>query len=233
MMEGDAAMKWTIPAILPLLLIAGLGACSNSDEIPTQQLAPTKQAQVVKQEQQYVVPAGRGTPELSATYRRGFDRFLAEAGGARPQLLHVTLFGGTPQVAAALRQAAIADGVDPAKIEINPTAAPPAATAGAVGAQTTVVATTYAVRLPSCAGGPTDALSRDQNPAWSDFGCSVNSALAAMVADPRDMIAGETGGETDSAIAGAAIDRLMQDKVKKFDTQSFTPGGGSGGGSAQ
>ncbi|HLZ66965.1 MAG TPA: CpaD family pilus assembly lipoprotein [Aliidongia sp.] len=227
-------MKRIIPAILPLLLITGLGACSNSDEIPTSQLAPVKQAQVVKREQQFVVPAGRGTPELSATYRGGFDRFLAEAGGGKPQMLHLTLFGGAPQVAAALRQAAIADGVDPAKIEIRPTAVAPAASTGAAGVQTTVVATTYGVQMPTCAGGPTDALSRDQNPAWSDFGCSVNSTLAAMVADPHDLIRGEAGGETDSAIAGAAIDRLMQDKVKKLDNgQSFTPLGGSGGGSGQ
>lgn len=232
MMQGDASMKRTIPTLLPLLLMAGLGACSNSDEIPTQQLAPVKQAQVVKQEQQYVVPAGRGAPSLSAAYRSGFDRFLAEAGGATPQSLHLTLFGGAPQVATALREAAIADGVDPAKIEITPTAAPAAAGTGAGGAQTTVVATTYGVQLPSCAGKPAEPFWRDQNPAWSDFGCSVNSTLAAMVADPRDLIKGEAGGETDSAIAGAAIDRLMQDKVKKFDNQSFTPLGGASGGSA-
>jgi pilus biogenesis lipoprotein CpaD len=212
--------------------MAGLGACSNSDEIPTQQLAPVKQAQVVKQEQQYVVPSGRGTPALSADYRSGFDRFLAEAGGAKPQLLHLMLFGGAPQIATALLQAAIADGVDPAKIEIKSTNLPAAAATGA-GTQTTVVATTYRVRLPSCAGEPTDALSRDQNPAWSDFGCSVNGTLAAMVADPHDLLEGETGGETDSAIAGAAIDRLMQDKVKKFDTQSFSPLGGASGGTGQ
>jgi pilus biogenesis lipoprotein CpaD len=228
-MQGNAIMKRTIPAVL---MLATLGACSNSDEIPTSQLAAAKQAQVVKREQQYVVPAGRGTSELSAGYRSGFDRFLIEAGGTRPELLHLTLFGGAPQIAAALRQAAIADGVDPAKIEIGSAAAAPGATGGTGGAQTTVVATTYQLTLPSCATQPTDALSRDQNPAWSDFGCSVNGTLAAMVADPHDLLKGESGGETDSALSGAAIDRLLQDKVKKFDTQSFTAGGGSSGGSS-
>jgi pilus assembly protein CpaD len=230
-MEGTSAMKRTIPALLPLLLMAGLGACgSNSDEIPTSQLADAKQAQVVKLETQYVVPAGRGTPELSAAYRSGFDRFIADAGGTQPQLLHLTLFGGAPQIATALRQAAIADGVDPGKIEINPTGVP---AAGATGAQTTAIATTYRVELPSCATHPTEAFSRAQTPAWSDFGCSVNGTLAAMVADPHDLLRGQGGGEMDSTLSGAAIDRLMQDKVRKLDTQSFQVGGGSGGGGTQ
>lgn len=86
------------------------------------------------------------------------------------------------------------------------------------------------VSLPSCARRSVSTFSNSQNPSWSDFGCSVNGSLAAMVADPRDLIVGQTGGETDSAVSGAAIDRLLQDKVKKLETQSFTPGGGGGGG---
>lgn len=222
-------MKRTIASILPLLMFAGLGACSrNSDERPVGQLAETSTAQVEKREQQFVVPAVRGKAELSAIYRRGFDKFLADAAPGDLQSVHLSLWGGAPQIVAALRQAAIADGVEPSKIEIA-SAAPASSSGTDVALQTTVTATTYVVSLPSCARRSVTAFSNSQNPSWSDFGCSVNGSLAAMVADPHDLIAGQTGGETDSAISGTAIDRLLQDKVKKFDSQTFTPGGSAGG----
>lgn len=221
-------MKRAIASILPLLIVAGLSACSrNSDERPVGQLAGTSQAQVEKREQQFVVPAVRGKAELSATYRRGFDKFLADAAPGDLQSLHLSLWGGAPQIIVALRQAAIADGVDPHKIEIA-SVAPTSSPGSDVALQTTVTATTYVVSLPSCARRSVSTFSNSQNPSWSDFGCSVNGSLAAMAADPRDLIIGQTGGETDSAVSGAAIDRLLQDKVKKLETQSFTPGGGGG-----
>ena len=225
MMQGEPNMKRAIASILSLSVVVGLGACSrNSDERPMGQLAQTNQAQVEKREQQFVVPAVRGKTELSATYRGSFDRFLAQAAPGDPQSIHLTLWGGAPQIIAALRQAAIADGVIPSKIEI-PSVAPADATNVGAAPQTTVTATTYVLSTPSCARRSVSTFSNSQDPSWSDFGCSVNGNMAAMVADPHDLIAGQTGGETDSAISGAAIDRLLQDKVKKLETQTFTPGG--------
>ncbi|HEV2676367.1 MAG TPA: CpaD family pilus assembly lipoprotein [Aliidongia sp.] len=223
-------MKRVAASLLPLLMVAGLGACSRtSDEVPVLAHPETHLTQIEKQEQQFLVPVGRGTTELSPASRHGFDRFIAEAAAGNPQILHVTLWGGAPQVVATLRQAAIADGVNPAKIEIQPVAAAAPGPVAAVG-QVKVIATTYRAVMPSCARRSVDAIANSQNPAWSDFGCTVNSSLAAMVEDPRDLIQGQTGGETDSAISGAAIDRLLQDKTRKFDAQTFTPG--QSGGSA-
>ncbi|GGF19568.1 hypothetical protein GCM10011611_26880 [Aliidongia dinghuensis] len=231
-------LKRATAAVLPLAavlgLAVGLAACSrNSDEQPVTELSQTNQAQVERHEQQFIVPASAGKAGLSAAYRRGFDQFLAEAAAGRPQLVHLTLFGGAPETAALLRQAAIADGLNPAKITIRPVAATGAA-AASTALQTTAVAATYQLVMPSCARRSVDTFSNSQNPAWSDFGCSVNSSLAAQVEDPHDLVRGEEGGETDGALTNAAIDRLMQDKVKPLDLHNISSvgsGGSSGGGS--
>jgi pilus biogenesis lipoprotein CpaD len=235
MMQGTFAMNRFAMPILPLLALAVLGSCADTDhEDPAfagRESAP--RFQVEKQERQFVVRTGFGKAEQSGANRSGLDLFLAETAAGNPQYLHVVLRGGSPQAVAAVRQAVIADGVSPTKIEIVPTASSTATGPGGDAGLVTVIAAIYRARVPTCSRRSVDAFSNDQNPSWSDFGCTVNGNLALMVADPHDLIEGEGGGQTDSAIAGAAIDRLMQDKVRKFDTQSFTPLGGSSGGGTQ
>ena len=68
-----------------------------------------------------------------------------------------------------------------------------------------VVVSRTTATLPGCPNW-----SEPSNPNWdnrsmSNFGCAVNGNLAAMVADPQDLVWGREGGVVDSATANRAI----------------------------
>ena len=68
-----------------------------------------------------------------------------------------------------------------------------------------VVVSRSTVSVPGCPNW-----SEPSNPNWknntmSNFGCAVNGNLAAMVADPQDLVWGREGGLVDSATASRAI----------------------------
>ena len=68
-----------------------------------------------------------------------------------------------------------------------------------------VVVSRTTATLPGCPNW-----SEPSNPNWdnrsmSNFGCAVNGNLAAMVADPQDLVWGREGGIVDAATANRAI----------------------------
>lgn len=75
-------------------------------------------------------------------------------------------------------------------------------TAGAVqpGTVRVIVSRTVA-SVPGCPDWGPNGLSATS----SNYGCAVNSNLAAMVADPNDLVLGQTGSGTDSTTATRAI----------------------------
>lgn len=61
--------------------------------------------------------------------------------------------------------------------------------------------------VPGCPNWSEASSPNYQNRSMSNFGCSVNGNLAAMVANPTDLIQGrESGGVGDNVTAGKAID---------------------------
>lgn len=79
-------------------------------------------------------------------------------------------------------------------------------TPGAVqpGTVRVVVSRTRAV-VPNCPNWSEPAQPNYQNRTMSNFGCGVNSNLAAMVANPTDLVHGREGGDIDPATASKAI----------------------------
>lgn len=77
-------------------------------------------------------------------------------------------------------------------------------TAGAVqpGSVRVVVARRKA-EVPGCPNWSRPAQPNYNNRAMSNFGCSVNGNLAAMIADPQDLIHGRAGDPASDAVAGA------------------------------
>jgi pilus assembly protein CpaD len=65
-----------------------------------------------------------------------------------------------------------------------------------------------------------------------NFGCAVNSNLAAMVADPQDLLEGKKGsGETVLATSNKAIATLREAEPSgKAGLMDAAAGGGTGGG---
>ena len=81
-------------------------------------------------------------------------------------------------------------------------------TAGPVqpGSVRVVVARRRAV-VPNCPNWSRPSQPDWNNQSMSNYGCSVNSNLAAMIADPEDLIHGrESSGVTDSVTATRAVD---------------------------
>jgi pilus assembly protein CpaD len=67
----------------------------------------------------------------------------------------------------------------------------------------------------------------------SNYGCAVNSNLAAMVANPADLVLGRPGAETiDPATSAKAIDSYRKTPpTGASGLKAESTGGGSGGGS--
>lgn len=87
-------------------------------------------------------------------------------------------------------------------------------TAGAVqpGMVRVVVSRTTA-SVPSCPDWSYANLPGSPNSTDSNYGCAVNSNLAAMIADPNDLVLGQSGsGSTDPATSTKAI-RTYRDKA--------------------
>ena len=75
-----------------------------------------------------------------------------------------------------------------------------------------VIASRATASVPSCPNWAEDAL-ESASETSSNFGCATNANLAAMIANPDDLIVGQDGSGTDSAgVAGRAI-RVYRDRA--------------------
>ena len=103
------------------------------------------------------------------------------------------------------------------------------ATAGMVqpGSVRVVVARRRA-EVPGCPNWSRPADPDYSNRSMSNYGCAVNSNIAAMVANPEDLLHGrESGGVTDSFTANRAIEMYRtKAPTGQGGLQSVTPGGG-------
>ncbi|TXC68704.1 hypothetical protein FSZ31_06905 [Sphingorhabdus soli] len=82
--------------------------------------------------------------------------------------------------------------------------------------------------VPNCPDTATTYASNPTNSTSSNYGCAINSNLAAMVADPQDLIKGQAGALTDPKTATKAIG-VYRDAVptgSKGLTETSTSDGG-------
>ena len=71
----------------------------------------------------------------------------------------------------------------------------------------------YRAEVPPCKNWAQSSLnSHRRNSMTPNFGCSNNAALAAMVANPRDLVAGQTSDKGNAVIAVKAIQALSKSK---------------------
>lgn len=85
-------------------------------------------------------------------------------------------------------------------------------TAGAVGpGQARIVLTRTTAAVPGCPDWSANAEANEHNATYPDFGCATNGNLAAMVANPEDLIKGQEGtGETIVTTSTKAIDAYRE-----------------------
>ena len=82
--------------------------------------------------------------------------------------------------------------------------------------------------VPNCPNWSRPAAPDPENHTMSNFGCAVNSNIAAMVANPEDLIHGRDGtGVTDTWVASRAIEMYRTTPPSGTKgLQAVTPGGG-------
>ena len=79
-------------------------------------------------------------------------------------------------------------------------------TPGAIGADMVrIVVTRSAASVPSCPDWSTTDDRNYNTSNHSNYGCSINSNLAAMIADPEDLVRGRNNGALDKNSGKAAI----------------------------
>lgn len=101
--------------------------------------------------------------------------------------------------------------------------------------QARVVVTRSTASVPGCPDWSAKSDMNYNNGLSSGFGCAVNSNMAAMVADPQDLLEGKKGsGETVIATSNKAIstyrDMEPTGKAGLMDANAGGGGGGTGGG---
>ena len=89
-----------------------------------------------------------------------------------------------------------------------------------------VVVTRMRASVPGCPDHSKNPTMDFESNTGSDFGCAVNTNLAAMVANPEDLIHGQSGGDVvDAAVAAKAI-KTFRDKpntgAQELKSQSTT-----------
>lgn len=109
---------------------------------------------------------------------------------------------------------------------VAPAGAPVTAGAIADGAVRVVVSRTRA-SVPNCPNWSEPAQPNFQNRSMSTFGCAVNGNLAAMIANPEDLIHGrEPSGVTDPVNAARAIEMYRAKTLSGSGALQDTKAGG-------
>jgi len=96
--------------------------------------------------------------------------------------------------------------------------------------QAKLILSRYVVTPPQCGDWSQKASPNYSNVPLKDFGCSTQAQLGLMVANPRDLLGGNTSNGSDSERAAFAIERYRTN-VRTISNESTGGGsGGSGGG---
>lgn len=163
---------------------------------------------------------------ITVAERQRITSFLRHAADQRPDAVHLTIAGNpSPPVIDEVIREAFEMGYGQDQIRV----VPPRIMGGDRPMALELITAAYIPVLPNCPNTAHLSIIDGSNLVNSDLGCSTISDLELQVANPRDLVEGEDGGETDSIMTTAAITRLQTDKLKKFPTTTSTTsiGGGS------
>lgn len=83
---------------------------------------------------------------------------------------------------------------------------PPVTPAAVAPGTVRVIVSRMSAAVPNCPDWSRTSGSNFDQHTWTNYGCGVNSNLAAMVASPADLVHGASGGGNDAATSFKAID---------------------------
>ena len=75
-----------------------------------------------------------------------------------------------------------------------------------------VIVSRTAASVPGCPIWEDETVGAPERTA-TNFGCATNSNLAAMIADPNDLVRGQTGGDTVQGVQGSKAVKLYRDRA--------------------
>lgn len=102
-------------------------------------------------------------------------------------------------------------------------------TSGAIAAGSVrVIVNRSTASVPGCPNWDLPSQPDYHNSTMSNYGCATNSNLAAMIANPEDLVRGQTGGSTDARTVSKAI-KTYRDKepTGKNDLEKVSAKGGN------
>lgn len=188
------------------LLLAGMllvGGCDTTDASGPAELSdplPPKRTQVELVTLDYDVHFARGAKTVAAGETAGLSNFLKSNTVGDGDTVTVDSPNGSSSLAAA-RQAAVLG-------ELKHRHVHAVATAGAVPASDLVrIHVSHAVvTTPHCPDWSKPEADEPTNGPSSNFGCATEANLAAMVADPADLVKGKTSNSADGAALARGVD---------------------------
>jgi len=93
-----------------------------------------------------------------------------------------------------------------------------------------VIITRMAASVPSCPDGPRDNLPNYAQSTSANFGCAINANLAAMVADPGDLVRGVPGAPTSDPVTSGKAVKALRDAAPSGGGGTVVKSAGGGGG---
>jgi pilus assembly protein CpaD len=183
---------------LVLLASAALAGCGHTPhDLPARGLAATNVPVVSRAD--YVFDAAAPTGALGYGEAARLDAWFRSLGLAYGDTIYVD-GGGADTARAEVSQLAGSYGLMVAS------GAPVTASAVQPGSVRVVVSRMVAT-VPNCPNWSTPAQPNFNNESMSNLGCAVNANLAAMVADPQDLVRGREGDRvTDAVTAARGVD---------------------------
>jgi pilus assembly protein CpaD len=203
-----------LPLLVPTLLLGGCGGTRNRG------LESVHQPVVARQD--YVFDVQTGGAGLASGEQRRLDGWLRSLRLGYGDKVAVDDPAGVPGARDEVAQAVAAYGLLVGD-ERPVTAAP--VQPGTVR----VVVSRMKASVPGCPDWSRNASFEPDNHTSSNFGCSINSNLAAMIADPEDLVHGRGETETDPIRSAKAIDAFRRAAPSGQGGQAAPSAGSTGG----
>jgi pilus biogenesis lipoprotein CpaD len=220
-------MRMIRPRSLGLAALAAaplaLAACGTTvpegvtvDTTVDYQAPPRDVIHIELKNESHTIYVDRRTGAASLAERQRLDAFVTTFGADRPEAIHAELHGGgSGEELRSVANLMVELGVMRSKIKLFPgersTVQAPSGTDAVVIAGTRAVAV-----LPNCPGWLNHVAAPADNMVEPKFGCTDVSNFAAQVADPYDLIAGESSTYSEGQPAADAVAAYRTDKVKEL-----------------
>jgi len=231
-----------LAAAVGVMLIAGCNPNPNPElagPAPLSMQPPPKHIQVRLASFDHEIYFARGAKTLSATQAAGLMNFLKASGIGEGD--SVTVQGPGASALAAVRQAAVVGELKQLRID----AASGTDTKLAVDA-VRVHADHAVATAPACPDWSKPEADEPDNTTSSNFGCATETNLAAMIANPADLVKPKTSATADGGVLANGVELYRSGKLSKsigsnsgYSTSGMSGGtggsgsGGSGGGGSQ